>query len=500
MRSWLRINYTWGGQTIMGSSDLTALQRRLSGTILVPGEAAYQAAVEIDNGRVQLKPRFIVQANSTQDVVLTLQYAKQHALRLTTKGGGHSAAGYSLNAGGIVLDLSLMTRIQLDAGARTVKVQMGARWHDVYVYLINSGTGLIPIGGGCPTVGIPGFMQGGGYSFVSRSYGLSVDNLVAITMVTVDGKVRRISADAADAGDRDLFWACRGGGGGNWGVALEMEISVHLPRSTKMLTGGIRYAPERAQEVLGFYNKWVETLPNEMAIYGIWGQSPDPSNPSTQIQTFGFTPIYNGEFSEGAKLLQPLLELGPLTVSLNQITLPEFELINGATTLVGSRSAYIRSGMMPPGAFKPECIAVFERYMASAPSKDSFIVWTHGGGQIEAAPDDSSAFAHRAARFIPEIKSIWTNAQDARANIEWAHAFFNALEPYFNGAYVNYIDPLLGDWAKKYYLDHYPRLLAIKKQCDPENFLAFQQGVGSQFEPDLSEPLDLAPLNRTFVD
>jgi FAD binding domain/Berberine and berberine like len=485
----------------MGDSlDLAALQRQLSGRILLPGASEYQSAVQIDNGRVQLSPRFIVQANSTQDVVLTLQYAEQHGLRLTTKGGGHSAAGYSLNSGGVVLDLSLMTRIDLDADADVVKVQMGARWHDVYVYLINSGTGLIPIGGGCPTVGIPGFMQGGGYSFVSRSYGLSVDNLIAITLVTVDGKVRRVCADAADALDRDLFWACRGGGGGNWGVAIDMEIRVHLPNTEKMLTGGIRFAPERAQEVLGFYNEWVESLPNEMAIYGIWGQSPDPSNPQQRIQTFGFTAIYNGDFSEGTRLLQPLLELGPLTVSFNQITLPEFELINGATTLVGSRSAYIRSGMMPPGAFKPEAIAVFERFMASAPSKDSFIVWTHAGGHIEKVPSDSTAFAHRAARFVPEIKSIWTHPQDARANIEWAHAFFEALEPYFTGAYVNYIDPLLGSWAHKYYLDHYPRLLAIKKQCDPSNFLAFQQGIGSRFEPDLSQPLDLAPLNRTFID
>lgn len=481
-------------------TDLGWLQRHISGAVLLPGTPAYAQAVVIDNGRVQLRPLFIVQANGTEDVVTTLAYCKQHSLRLTTKGGGHSAAGYSLNAGGVVLDLSLMTAIELDAKQRIVKVQMGARWHAVYVYLINSGTGLMPIGGGCPTVGIPGFMQGGGYSFVSRSYGLSVDNLLSITLVTLDGKVRKLTADATDPFDKELFWACRGGGGGNWGVAVDMEIRVHLPNTEKMLTGQIRYAPDRAQEVLGFYNRWVETLPNEMAVYGIWGLIPDPSNPSQKIQTFGFTAIYNGEFSAGAKLLQPLLELGPLTVSLNQITLPEFELINGATTLVANRSAYIRSGMMPPGAFKPECIAVFERFMASAPSPDSFIVWTHAGGAIEAHAADSTGFAHRAARFVPEIKAIWDKPQDTRVNVEWAHAFFAALEPYFSGAYVNYIDPLLDDWARKYYLDHYPRLLRIKQQCDPDGFLAFQQGVGSSFEPDLSQPLDLAPLNRTFVD
>jgi hypothetical protein len=484
---------------MISESELDALQRELSGAVLRPEQAAYRAAVQIDNGRVKLLPRVIVQANSVPDVQATLRFARKHGLKLTVKGGGHSAAGYCLNAGGVVLDLSLMTAIALDRKRRQVTVQMGTRWHDVYVYLIKSGTGLIPIGGGCPTVGIPGFMQGGGYSFVSRSYGMSIDNLVAMTLVTVDGEVHTLSEDAPSQADRDLFWACRGGGGGNWGVAVDMTIQVHQPNTPKMLTGGLRYAPERAQEVLGFYNRWVETLPHEMALYGIWGMSPDPSNPAKKIQTFGFTAIYNGEFSQGAKLLQPLLELGPLSVSLNEITLPEFELINGASTLVDNRSAYICSGMMPPGAFTPEAIAVFERYMASAPSTDSFIVWTHAGGKIEEIAADATGFVHRSARFVPEVKSIWTNPQDARANIEWAQAFFVELEPHFTGAYVNYIDPLLARWRHKYYGDNYERLLQVKRDCDPDDFLRFQQGVGSSFEPDLSQPLNLAPLNRTFV-
>ena len=324
---------------MISESELDALQRELSGAVLRPEQAAYRAAVQIDNGRVKLLPRVIVQANSVPDVQATLRFARKHGLPLTVKGGGHSAAGYCLNSGGVVLDLSLMTAIALDRKRRQVTVQMGTRWHDVYVYLIQSAHGLIPIGGGCPTVGIPGFMQGGGFSFVSRSYGMSIDNLVAMTLVTVDGEVHTLSDEAPSQIDRDLFWACRGGGGGNWGVAVDMTIQVHQPNTPKMLTGGLRYTPDRAQEVLGFYNQWVETLPHEMALYGIWGMSPDPSNPATSIQTFGSTAIYNGEFSKGVKLLQPLLELGPITVALNEVTLPQFELINGASTLVDNRSA-----------------------------------------------------------------------------------------------------------------------------------------------------------------
>lgn len=480
-------------------NSLYQLQSQLSGHVIIPSQPGYSDAVEIDNGRVQLHPAFIVQVDSTEDVVTCLRHARQHGLRFTVKGGGHSAAGYSLNSGGMVIDMSLLNSISLDRERKVVTVGMGARWYQVYTYLETTGSGLIPIGGGCPTVGIPGFIQGGGYSFVSRSYGMSCDNLRALTLVLADGSVRTVGTDSEGA-DGDLFWALRGGGGGNWGVVVSMEIAVHYPKTEKMLTAQLRFAPERAQQVLGFYNKWVETLPDAMAAYGIWGNSPDPAHPGRLIMTFGFTIIYNGEFAEGARLLQPLLEQSPLTASINALTLPEFELINGASTLVKGRSAYIRAGVMPPEAFSPQAIAIFEKYMASAPSKDSFLVWTHAGGQISQVAPHATAFPHRDGRFIPELKAIWDTPDQARANVEWAHNFFNELAPHFCGAYVNYIDPLLANWSTQYYGGNYARLTQVKQAADPGNLFRFQQSVGSAYEPRAAEPLDLAPLNRTFLD
>lgn len=490
----------------MLSSELRSvddLQRRLSGYVLTPRDDGYDQAITIDNGRINQRPAFVVLVNSIDDVALSLRYARASGLPFTVRGGGHSANGYCLNTGGMVIDLSLMNAMSLNLQRKTVTVQMGARWNDVYLFLMHSGTNLIPIGGGCPTVGIPGFMQGGGYSFVSRSYGMSVDNLISITMVTADGKVRVLRDDAPSQEDCDLFWACRGGGGGNFGIAVEMKIQVHEPRTPKMLMAQLRYDPDQAQEVLGFYNDWVETLPNELAVYGIWGHYPDPAdfmpNPKS-IEQFGFTCVYNGEQTDGLKLIEPLLSLRPLTAQLSRLTLPEFEELNGRTTLVARRDAYIRAGMMPPGAFRPQAISVFQKYMASSPSQSSFLVWTHAGGQIETVSNDATSFAHRKARFVPELKSIWESPAQARANVEWAWNFFNDLEPYFEGSYVNYIDPLLSNWARKYYGANYDRLLDIKHRIDPENVFRFQQSVGSPFEPVISEPLDLSPLNRTFVE
>ena len=230
-------------------ASVDQLKQELSGYVLQPGTPEYNAAVQIDNGRVQQQPTIIVQASGEKDVVTALRFAQKEGLRLTVLGGGHSATGYCLNTGGVVLDMSLMKGMSLDAKQRTLRVQMGALWSDVYAYMMKSGTGLIPVGGGCLTVGVPGFVQGGGFSFASRSYGISADNLLSLKIVTADGELRHISEASKSKDERDLFWALRGGGGGNFGVVTEMELQVHKPNTEKMFLAQIRYPVEQAQDV-----------------------------------------------------------------------------------------------------------------------------------------------------------------------------------------------------------------------------------------------------------
>lgn len=480
-------------------TSLERLQRELSGVVALPDSATYDQALDIDNGRVRLPPAFVVAPRSAEDVTRTLRFAAEEGLPLTVKGGGHSAAGYCLNRSGVVLDLSLMKAMSLDAEKQTVRVQLGARWEDVYRYLTASGTGLIPVGGGCLTVGLPGFLLGGGYSFASRSYGMGSDNIVSIDLVTADGRHRHLTEDADSAEDRELFWACRGGGGGNFGVALAVELGVHRPNTPNMLVGQVSYPLENAQEVIGTYNEWIQTVPDELACYGYLGHETDPADPTRTVQTFRITPVYNGAYAEGIELLRPMLRFAPVSVELYDMPLPAFEEKIGTSTLVGDRQAYIRSGVMPAGGMTADVIDIYQRFMDDAPSTDSFVVWTHAGGKVSEIPAESSAFPHRDGRFIFELKSIWTQQEDMRGNVEWAFAFGEALRPHFSGAYVNYIDPLLPGWREMYYGAHYERLLNIKKRVDPDGFFSFQQAVGSDFEPSVSEPLDLSPLNRTVV-
>lgn len=476
------------------------LSRQLSGYVLQPGDVGYLAATQIDNGRVQRRPGIIVFPIVVNDVVVALQWAHKNQILLTAKGGGHGAAGYCLNHDGVVLDLSYMNAIRFDPAKSSVTVQTGARWREVYQYMEATKTGLIPVGGGCPTVGIPGFMLGGGYSFVSRSYGMSIDNLLSITLITANGSLRTVGEHSTSVADKDLFWACRGGGGGNFGVVVEMEMRVQKPRSERMLTGQFRFPIERAEEVIAFYNEWVESLPDEMAVYGYWGPYADPVHPQEPIKTVGLTPVYNGSFMAGVDLLQGVLKLSPISAGLYDMTLPQWETYNGSVTMVANRSAYMRSVVLEKHGMTAPVAKIFVKHMQTAPSPNSFAVWTHAGGAISRKSVDETAFVHRSARFIPEVKAIWDADKpgETKRNVEWAYDFFEDLRAHASGAYLNYIDPLLSEWSAMYYGEHYARLVTIKKSVDPDSMFRFQQSVGSSFDPSGSRPLDLSPLNRTI--
>lgn len=479
-----------------------ALTRRLSGYVCEPGTAEYGQVLAIDNGRTRTPPALVVRANSTEDVRQAILFARDQKLPMTVRGGGHSAAGYCLNRGGIVLDLGLMKAMSLDRETMRLTVQMGARWEDVYAFVDRDARPLIPIGGGCLTVGLPGFLQGGGYSFVSRSYGLGSDNVTRITLVTADGELHTLTADADDKTDQDLFWACRGGGGGNFGVAVEMTLQLHEPAAGTVLGGSLSFPLERAEEVVGAYDAWAKDLPDAFAAYGYVGNDPDPTEPTRRIPTFRITPVYNGAYADGVEHLRPMLALGPYDVRLYSVSLPLLEMAIGRSTLVGDRLGYIRSGVIPQSGWTADMIRDVRDAMAASPSQDSFIVWTHGRGKVaDPALADQGPYPHRDKLYVFELKSIWDDAADTRANVEWAFDVGERLKDDFRGAYVNYIDPLQENWATAYYGDNLARLRQIKKAVDPEPaFFRFQQSVDSPFEPDVgTRPLDLSPLNRTLL-
>jgi hypothetical protein len=493
------------------------LSQRLSGRVLDPGDAEYETTLAIDNGRISLEPALVVVPDAApaapgaaalearidviiRDVQETVKACKASGVSMTVKSGGHSASGYSLHDGGVVLDLKQLDWILLDRKNDRLRVGVGQRFRRIYDYLEASGTGLVPVGGGCPTVGLGGFLLGGGYSFLSRSFGMGADNVIRFKVVTADGEIRDVGRDSKSAADKDLFWALCGAGGGNFGVVVEAELQCRRPVAESLLVGNILFPFHRLLEVLKFYNEWVEKLPDEMAVYGYLGSQPDPRMPGTQPLMLRLTPIWNGSFGKGINLLQPLLSLAPVITQLYDMTIHEWEDLISSGTEVRGRSGYMKSVVLGRGQMTPKVAEIFMRHMNRRPSQDSFVVWTHAGGAVSKVKPEDTAYPHRNAAFIPEVKAIWPSdrPEEMRANVEWAHNFFDELFEYGSGAYVNYIDPLQREWAKAYYGDNYARLLKVKAAIDPDNFFDFQQGIGSIFDPDLkSRPLNLAPLLKT---
>jgi hypothetical protein len=475
------------------------LKKSIAGAVVGMRDRSYPTSIAIDNGRVHRTPFLVVAPSSTNDVSIAVKYCRTHDIRLTTKSGGHGAAGYCLNSDGIVLALTNLDYIRPHDGGAQLTVGMGTRWIRLYQYLQEKLSDRVAIGGGCAGVGLGGFLLGGGYSFVSRSYGLACDNVTRMEFVSADGDVHRLNETLTNRDERDLFWALRGGGGGNFGIVSAVDLNLPRRPTTKMMMGTVTFPFDRARELLRFYNDWISTLPNEMAVYGMLRRLPDPAQGGDPVLGLRLTPIFNGAISEGMARLKPLIDMSPTSIEIHAMTLPQWESFMGNGTALNGRAAYIRSAIMPPRSLSPEVIDILLKYMNHAPSKDSFIVWTHAGGRIREVRDDSTCFAHRDAELVFELKSIWESSapRHTRANVEWAVSFFDELDAYAQGAYVNYIDPLLQDWQRKYYRGSYRRLVKIREHWDPTGYFTFQQGIGSDFSPSRAKPIDISPLSKT---
>jgi hypothetical protein len=487
----------------MTKAEINAVRRELSGsiqgTVIGADDSGYGETVNIDNGRISRQPLLVAIPSTAKDVATIVRFCRDHEIRLTSKSGGHGAAGYCLNSTGMVLDLRKLSSIRVTRNGRGLQVATGARWIQLYDYLQEHNSKYMVIGGGCGTVGIGGYILGGGYSFISRSYGLACDNMRGLEFVSADGQVHQFDHRSTHKHEIDLFWALRGGGGGNFGVVTKVDLELHRPASERIMMGQTAFPFERLSELLEFYNSWALSLPREMAVYGMIRRFPDPRNRGKSTLFLHLNPVYNGPFPKGMALLKPLIEMQPASIELYAMTLSEWENFIGNGTALSGKSAYIRSAMLGRGRLTDDVADICTKYLAASPSLESFVVWTHAGGQIRAGGSKTSCFAHRDAEFAFELKAIWptSHPEQARANVEWAVDFFDEIETHSQGAYLNYMDPLLVDWQAKYYGQSYNRLLEIKNHWDSKGMFDFQQGIGSRFLPSRKRPLDISPLLNT---
>jgi FAD/FMN-containing dehydrogenase len=436
------------------------LRAALRGEVLAPGDANYDPARRIFNAMISRRPALIARCTSTADVVASVRFGRDQGLPVAVRSGGHSLAGLSLCEGGLVIDLSPMKGIDVDAGARRATAQAGLTLAEFD--RATQAVGLATTMGIASTTGIAGLTLGGGLGWLMGKHGLACDNLVSATVVTADGSV--VTASATD--HPELFWGLRGGGG-NFGIATELEYRLH-PLAT-VLGGAAFYPVERARDVLHLFRELTASAPDELTSAA--GIVPDPRG----ITRAAIVLCHSGSLREGAKLARRLDVLGPAVLDgigpmpyLQQQAL--FEPMYPAGWHHYWKSSFLR-------ALGDDAIDVLIERATAKPHPMAHAVLEHLHGAVR-DPADDTAFANREQEFNLLIIGMSPEAKDAGVLRQWAHSFWTAMLPYSAGrAYANYL--MEDDQARitEAYGPSYRRLVALKDEYDPTNFFRLNQNI-----------------------
>ncbi len=451
---------------------INALKAQCRGEVLLREDEGYDAARQIWNGMFDRKPGIIVRCVGTRDVINAVNFARHHALRISVKGGGHNSAGNAVCDDGLMIDLSLMRRVHVDAYKKTARIDGGALLGDV-----DSETqlhGLAVSGGGIIShTGVGGLTLGGGFGWISRKHGLAIDNLVSAEVVTADGKLLTASATEHP----DLFWGIRGGGG-NFGVVTSFEFKC-VDIGPKIYSGLIVKKFEDAKEYIQFHRDYVRTLPDEMTVWMVIRHAPPlPFLPSEvhgkRVVVVPF--VWLGNEEEGKVLIKPIQEATSShgeAIGMN----PWVDWQSGFDGLVGHGARnYWKSHHIKE--LSDDCIDKIITFGGTMPSPECEVFIPHMEGAPSRVPFDETAFSHRTAPFVLNIHTRWQNAPDDPKCTAWARDFHAATEPFAKGVYVNFLSDEGEDRVKAAYTEGvWERLVRVKQQYDPQNLFRMNQNI-----------------------
>jgi FAD/FMN-containing dehydrogenase len=472
------------------AADWAALASGISGSVVRPGDGTYAVATQLFNPRFDtIRPAAVVYCQSTADVQRTVAFARAHGLPITARAGGHSYAGYSTGTG-VVCDVTRMATVAVrDDGSAVIGA--GARLIDAYAALAPYGA-AIPAGS-CPTVGVAGLALGGGLGVVGRKFGLTCDSITALQVVTAAGDA--VSCDATT--NSDLFWACRGGGGGNFGVVTSMTFATH-PASTLTLFG-IGWPWAAAGQVIAAWQQWIATIPDEL-----WSNCHILSSPSSRLPAISVGGAYVGGQAELAPWLNALR--GAVGTAATSVSLGTHGYLDGMLVEAGCAGQSVASchlpSQTPQGALQREAslgrsdiilqpwssaaidivvAGVAQRQANPQATTIAGVALDALGGAINRVPADATAFVHRSGLFSVQYNATWPTGASAgvtQSNVDGVNSLYAAMRAYASGsAYQNYIDPQLVDWQTAYYGGNLARLQTVKAKYDPADLFHFAQSI-----------------------
>ncbi|MBI3447884.1 MAG: FAD-binding oxidoreductase [Acidobacteria bacterium] len=456
----------------LSSETLDALRGELRGPMCLPGEAGYDDARAIWNAMIDRRPALVVRAAGAADVISTVRLAARAGLLLSVRGGGHNIAGNAVCDGGVMLDLSRMISVRVDPQARTARVEPGAKLSDFDRE--TQAFGLATPLGINSTTGIAGLTLGGGFGWLSRKHGLTVDNLLSADVVTAEAKLVRASA----TDHPDLFWAIRGGGG-NFGVVTSFEFTLH-PVGPEVIAGLIVHPFASAKAVLGEYRRLVAKAPDELTCWAVMRKAPPlpflpPGVHGTEVLVLAL--CHAGDRAAGEKAVAPFKALGkPIADVVGPAPYAAWQTAFDPMLTPGARNYWKSHDAVD---LSDGLIEALLQAVRTLPSPECEIFVASLGGAINRVPVDATAYPHRNVEFVVNVHTRWSAAADDAACVAWARKLYDAAAPFATGGvYVNFMPE---DEAARVrggaYGPNYDRLARVKANYDPKNFFRMNQNV-----------------------
>jgi FAD/FMN-containing dehydrogenase len=460
-----------GGSTTIAQEAVDALAASLRGTLLTEDAPGYDEARTIWNAMIDRKPALIAECTGAADVARAVKFASEHGLLVAVRSGGHNIAGNAVCDGGMMISLAKMKSIRVDPATRRAWVEPGNTLGDVdnetQQYAL-----AVPVGINS-TTGIAGLTLGGGFGWLSRKHGLTIDSLISADVVTPAGDLVR----ASPSENTDLFWGIRGGGG-NFGIVTAFEFELH-PVGPELLSGLIVHPFGDAKKVLRRYREFCATAPDELTVWAVMRKAPPlPFLPEDVhgTEVLILAALYAGDMADGEKALAPLREFGdPIADVISPHVFTGFQAAFDPLLTPGARNYWKSHDFLE---LSDELIDALLGYVETLPDPQCEVFIAQMGGATNRVPADGTAYRHRDAEFIMNVHGRWDNPNADDKCIGWCRELFDAAAPYATGGvYVNFMTEEEAQRVKAAYGDSYTRLVELKNKYDPTNMFRLNQNI-----------------------
>jgi FAD/FMN-containing dehydrogenase len=450
-----------GAEVTLQRAMVQELGDSLRGNLLLPGHEAYEEARRVLNASIDKHPALIVQPKGSADVKNAVDFARESNILVAVKCGGHSFSGKSTCDKGMMIDLSTLRSVRVDPRARIAQVSggslLGAMDHDTMAF------GLVTTAGTVSHTGVGGLTLGGGFGRVGRRFGLALDNVLGVDIVTADGKLHHVNADE----NPDLFWGVRGGGG-NFGVVTNFDFRLH-PMDRTVIGGTMLFPYNEAKSILNFYADYAASAPDELYLEG--GITSIPGMGRVALLSV----CYSGPMNRANQVMDPIRKAGnPIFDDVKTVDYVALQK-SGDTSDPRARGGYIKSGFA--AEITPEMIDDILYGYEEHPDRGLSVIWQHAGGAIGRIAPDATAFAHRHVKYDTLMLMDWPVNIDPTPHIQWLREYWATIEPHTRGFYTNDAGVMSQQKLHKNYGANFDRLLALKNKYDPTNLLRLNANI-----------------------